>query len=110
MRYDTSTTEDGLPGSEGKFLACSFWLVSNLKLIGRESDALKLFERLLSLANDVGLLSEEYDTKRKRLVATFLRPSLTSRSSVLRITSPKQRSYNVTLQASLLIRMKHSSS
>jgi GH15 family glucan-1,4-alpha-glucosidase len=71
MRYDTSTTEDGLPGSEGKFLACSFWLVSNLKLIGREADALKLFERLLSLTNDVGLLSEEYDTKRKRLVGNF---------------------------------------
>ena len=71
MRYDTSTTEDGLPGGEGKFLACSFWLVSNLKLIGREADALKLFERLLSLTNDVGLLSEEYDTQRKRLVGNF---------------------------------------
>jgi GH15 family glucan-1,4-alpha-glucosidase len=71
LRYDTSKTEDGLPGSEGKFLACSFWLVSNLKLIGREADAQKLFERLLSLANDVGLLSEEYDTKRKRLVGNF---------------------------------------
>jgi len=71
MRYDTSTTEDGLPGGEGKFLACSFWLVSNLKLIGREADALKLFERLLSLTNDVGLLSEEYDTRRSRLVGNF---------------------------------------
>lgn len=71
MRYNTSTTEDGLPGSEGKFLACSFWLVSNLKLIGREADALRLFERLLYLANDVGLLSEEYDTQRKRLVGNF---------------------------------------
>jgi GH15 family glucan-1,4-alpha-glucosidase len=71
MRYNTSTTEDGLPGSEGKFLACSFWLVSNLKLIGREADALQLFERLLSLTNDVGLLSEEYDTQRKRLVGNF---------------------------------------
>ena len=71
MRYATSTTDDGLPGSEGKFLACSFWLVSNLKLIGREADALKLFERLLSLVNDVGLLSEEYDTERKRLVGNF---------------------------------------
>jgi GH15 family glucan-1,4-alpha-glucosidase len=71
MRYDTSTAEDGLPGGEGKFLACSFWLVSNLKLIGREADALKLFERLLSLTNDVGLLSEEYDTQRSRLVGNF---------------------------------------
>jgi len=71
MRYVTSKTDDGLPGGEGKFLACSFWLVSNLKLIGREEDALKLFERLLSLTNDVGLLSEEYDTQRKRLVGNF---------------------------------------
>ncbi len=71
MRYDTSKTNDGLPGSEGNFLACSFWMVTNLKLIGRDADATKLFERLLSLANDVGLLSEEYDTKRKRLVGNF---------------------------------------
>lgn len=71
MRYDTSKSKDGLPGSEGKFLACSFWLVTNLKLIGRDEDARKLFERLLSLANDVGLLSEEYDTKRKRMVGNF---------------------------------------
>jgi len=71
LRYDTSKTEDGLPGGEGKFLACSFWLGSSLKLIGREADAMKLFERLLSLANDVGLLSEEYDTERKRLVGNF---------------------------------------
>ncbi|QNI38633.1 glycoside hydrolase family 15 protein [Edaphobacter sp. 4G125] len=71
MRYDTSKTEDGFPGDEGKFLACSFWLVSNLQMIGREKDANQLFERLLSLANDVGLLSEEYDTKRHRLVGNF---------------------------------------
>ena len=71
MRYDTAKAKDGLPGGEGKFLACSFWLVSNLKLIGREADALRLFERLLLLANDVGLLSEEYDTKRQRLAGNF---------------------------------------
>jgi GH15 family glucan-1,4-alpha-glucosidase len=70
-RYDTSKASDGLPGGEGRFLACSFWLVSNLKLIGREADAVKLFEQLLSLANDVGLLSEEYDTKRNSLVGNF---------------------------------------
>lgn len=70
-RYDTSKTEDGLPGDEGTFLACSFWLVSNLQRIGREQDAYKLFEHLLSLANDVGLLSEQYDTKRHRLVGNF---------------------------------------
>ena len=71
MRYDTRKSKDGLPGSEGKFLACSFWLVSNLKLIGRDEDARKLFEKLLKLANDTGLFSEEYDTKRKRLVGNF---------------------------------------
>jgi GH15 family glucan-1,4-alpha-glucosidase len=71
MRYDTSKTDDGLPGSEGKFLACSFWMVSNLKMIGREEDAKKLFERLLSLANDCGLLAEEYNDKQKRLVGNF---------------------------------------
>lgn len=71
MRYRTSKAKDGLAGSEGTFLACSFWLVSNLKLIGRNADAKRLFERLLALANDVGLLSEEYDTKRNRLVGNF---------------------------------------
>ncbi len=71
MRYDTSKSKDGLPGNEGKFLACSFWMVTNLKLIGRDADATKLFEHLVSLANDVGLLSEEYDTKRQRLVGNF---------------------------------------
>ena len=71
MRYETSKTSDGLRGNEGKFLACSFWMVNNLKLIGRDADAEQLFERLLLLANDVGLLAEEYDTKRKRLVGNF---------------------------------------
>ena len=71
MRYNTATSDDGLPPGEGVFLACSFWMVSNLKLIGREADAKKLFDRVLSLANDVGLLSEEYDIGRKRLVGNF---------------------------------------
>ena len=71
MRYDNRESNDGLPGAEGKFLACSFWLVSNLKLIGRDEDAQKLFENLLKLANETGLLSEEYDTARKRLVGNF---------------------------------------
>ncbi len=70
-RYDTSRTKDGLKGSEGMFLACSFWMVSNLKFIGREADAHRLFDRLLTLCNDVGLLSEEYDVKQKRLVGNF---------------------------------------
>jgi GH15 family glucan-1,4-alpha-glucosidase len=71
LRYNTSTSSDGLPPGEGAFLACSFWLVSNLALIGRKKDATELFERLLSLCNDVGLLSEEYDPKQKRLVGNF---------------------------------------
>ena len=71
MRYDTSKAGDGLPGSEGKFLACSFWLVTNLKLVGRDDEAKALFEKLLSLATDTGLLSEEYNTHRNRLVGNF---------------------------------------
>jgi GH15 family glucan-1,4-alpha-glucosidase len=71
LRYDTEKVSDGLPPGEGVFLACSFWMVSALKLQGRDADAQKLFERVLSLANDVGLLSEEYDTTAKRLVGNF---------------------------------------
>jgi GH15 family glucan-1,4-alpha-glucosidase len=62
---------DGLPGSEGAFLACSFWLVNALNMIGREEDATELFERLLSLRNDVGLLSEEYDPRYGRQVGNM---------------------------------------
>ena len=71
MRYDTNATMDGLTGNEGAFLACSFWLADNLVLLGRDDDARRLFERLLSLRNDVGLLSEEYDPHAKRLVGNF---------------------------------------
>ncbi len=71
LRYDTEKVSDGLPPGEGVFLACSFWMVSALKLQGRDADARKLFERVLSLANDVGLLAEEYDTTAKRLVGNF---------------------------------------
>jgi GH15 family glucan-1,4-alpha-glucosidase len=70
-RYDTHATDDGLPAGEGAFLACSFWLVDALRLSGREADARQLFERLLGLRNDVGLLSEQYDTETKRLVGNF---------------------------------------
>lgn len=71
LRYDTSKVNDGLPPGEGVFLACSFWMVSSLKAIGREGDARALFERLLTLRNDLGLLSEEYDVGRKRMVGNF---------------------------------------
>jgi GH15 family glucan-1,4-alpha-glucosidase len=70
-RYDTQTAGDGLPAGEGAFLACSFWLVDNLVLLGRLDDARGLFERLLALRNDLGLLSEEYDPAAKRLVGNF---------------------------------------
>jgi GH15 family glucan-1,4-alpha-glucosidase len=71
MRYDTSKVDDGLPPGEGVFLACSFWMVSSLKAIGRADDAHALFESLLELRNDLGLLSEQYDPERKRLVGNF---------------------------------------
>ncbi len=71
LRYDTRTSDDGLPAGEGAFLACSFWLVDALLLLDRDDDARALFERLIALRNDVGLLSEEYDAKAQRLVGNF---------------------------------------
>jgi GH15 family glucan-1,4-alpha-glucosidase len=70
-RYNTAEDVDGLSGDEGAFLACSFWLADNLVLLGRRAEARKLFVRLLSLRNDLGLLSEEYDPKAKRLLGNF---------------------------------------
>ena len=70
-RYSTAETDDGLPGDEGQFLACSFWLVSALARGGRVDEAKALFERLLGLANDLGLLAEEYDVGRRRQVGNF---------------------------------------
>jgi GH15 family glucan-1,4-alpha-glucosidase len=70
-RYNSESPVDGLQGREGVFLACSFWLVDSYVLQGRNSDALALFERLLALRNDVGLLSEEYDPGARRLVGNF---------------------------------------
>jgi GH15 family glucan-1,4-alpha-glucosidase len=66
LRYRTGDSDDGLPGSEGVFLACSFWLVDALHAMGRQKDARALFERLLGLRNDVGLLSEEWDPINER--------------------------------------------
>jgi len=70
-RYDTADTRDGLPPGEGVVLACSFWLADSLLATGRREEARRLFERLLELRNDVGLLSEEYDPQTKRLVGNF---------------------------------------
>ena len=72
LRYRPQTNQvDGLPGSEGVFLPCSFWLADCLHLLGRSEEAEKLFERLLALRNDVGLLSEEYDPRTKRQLGNF---------------------------------------
>jgi GH15 family glucan-1,4-alpha-glucosidase len=71
MRYSTDAVDDGVAGGEGAFLACSFWLADAYVLSGRHEEAVELFERLLSLRNSLGLLAEEYDTVRKRLVGNF---------------------------------------
>jgi GH15 family glucan-1,4-alpha-glucosidase len=71
LRYRTHETDDGLPPGEGVFLPCSFWLADNYALAGRTDDARALFEHLLSLRNDVGLLAEEYDPRAQRLLGNF---------------------------------------
>jgi GH15 family glucan-1,4-alpha-glucosidase len=71
MRYDTEASDDGLPPGEGAFLACSFWLADAYTMCGRHRDAKRLFERLLRIRNDLGLLSEEYDVGAKRLLGNF---------------------------------------
>jgi len=71
-RYEQPSSEvDGLPPGEGAFLACTYWLIDNYVLAGRDDDARELFARLLTIRNDVGLLSEEYDTRNRRLVGNF---------------------------------------
>jgi GH15 family glucan-1,4-alpha-glucosidase len=72
-RYSTGaeTGIDGLPPGEAAFLPCTFWLADDLALLGRDAEARAIFERLLGLTNDVGLISEEYDVDAKRLVGNF---------------------------------------
>ena len=67
----TESGADGLPAGEGVFIPCSFWLADAYQMQGRESEANELLDRLLALRNDVGLLSEEYDTRRRRQVGNF---------------------------------------
>ena len=71
LRYRPQRVKDGLPGEEGAFLACSFWLADALALIGRYEEAKVMFERLLELRNDLGLLAEEYDPRAKRFLGNF---------------------------------------
>jgi GH15 family glucan-1,4-alpha-glucosidase len=71
MRYDTRKAEDGLPEGEGAFLACSFWYADNLVMQGREAEARRVFERVLTCRNDVGLLSEECDPQSGELLGNF---------------------------------------
>ncbi|HEU4652848.1 MAG TPA: glycoside hydrolase family 15 protein, partial [Steroidobacteraceae bacterium] len=71
LRYRTDDTDDGLPGDEGAFIACSFWLADAYAMTGRIDKARELFERLLSVRNDLGLLAEEYHAPSKRLLGNF---------------------------------------
>ncbi len=73
LRYSVAAqgSVDGVSGTEGAFLPCSFWLVNALAMIGRTDEAAGMFEQVLAVGNDVGLFSEEYDPKRDRLVGNF---------------------------------------
>jgi GH15 family glucan-1,4-alpha-glucosidase len=70
-RYENDEMVEGLPGREGAFLACTFWLADCLALAGRQEEARRMFERLLDLRNDVGLLSEQYDVATGRMIGNF---------------------------------------
>ncbi|RKG80783.1 glycoside hydrolase family 15 protein [Corallococcus exercitus] len=71
LRYRTEASVDGLSGEEGAFLACSFWLANTYHMLGRTEDARKLFEKLVGLCNDVGLLAEEYLPDQRRMIGNF---------------------------------------
>ena len=95
-RYDSFRVHDGLPPGEGAFLPCSFWLADAYVMLGRIDDARRLFERLLGLCNDVGLLSEEYDTGVGRLVGNF--PQAFSHVGLLNTAQNLTRSAKPSLQ------------
>jgi GH15 family glucan-1,4-alpha-glucosidase len=71
LRYLSDQGVDGLPPGEGTFLACTFWLVDNLAMAGQLEEATQIFERLLALRNDVGLLAEQWDPRLGRQVGNF---------------------------------------
>ena len=96
LRYRTGADVDGLPGGEGAFLLCTFWMADALALQGRHDDARSLFERLLSLRNDVGLLSEEYDPVAKRLLGNF--PQAFSHTAIINTAATLSRGSGPTQQ------------
>ena len=71
LRYRTEENVDGLPPGEGAFLACTFWLADAYAMMGRYGDAERIFEHLLSIRNDLGLLAEEYDPRARRQLGNF---------------------------------------
>jgi GH15 family glucan-1,4-alpha-glucosidase len=91
LRYRTESNVDGLPAGEGVFLPCSFWLVDNLIMMGRRDEAQRLFERLVGLCNDVGLLSEEYDPAASRMLGNFPQAftHVSLLNSIYNLTSPE---------------------
>lgn len=97
LRYRTERTEDGLPPGEGVFLACSFWLADNYLLMGRREKAKRLFEKLLALRNEVGLLSEEYDPRDKILLGNF--PQAFSHIALINTAFDLSRKSNPSLKA-----------